>query len=116
MHIASLLAAMHMLVTGRDCWHGTVIAMFQPNEEHTRGAQAMIDDGLYEMITVQEVLLVQHVVPLKTETVAVRPGVALLQRDEVSIRVFGDIGYKLNPALNLNPAVLANRIHLKLDA
>jgi len=47
MHIAYLIRAAQLLESARSAWNDTVIALFQPNEEHTGGAWAMLDDGLY---------------------------------------------------------------------
>jgi hippurate hydrolase len=32
----------------KDVWHGTLMAVFHPREEVAAGAQAMIDDELFE--------------------------------------------------------------------
>src|SRR5690606_33331619 len=46
-HTAMLLAAAKYLAQHRD-FEGTVYVIFQPAEEGLSGAQAMIDDGLFE--------------------------------------------------------------------
>jgi hypothetical protein len=74
MHIASLLAAANLLKNAKKSWTGTLLCLFQPNEERSGGAQAMIDDGLYDKIPVPDICLAQHVVPLKTGITAIRPG------------------------------------------
>lgn len=48
MHMASLLGAADLLRKVRDAWSGTLICVFQPNEERLLGAKAMIDDGLFD--------------------------------------------------------------------
>lgn len=45
------------LICGKSRWIGTVICLFQPNEERGSGAQAMADDGLYEKIPNPDVIL-----------------------------------------------------------
>ncbi|ERS95527.1 hypothetical protein HMPREF1624_08043 [Sporothrix schenckii ATCC 58251] len=47
LHMACLVGAAELLQSARASWSGTAIVLFQPNEEHTGGAQAMIDDGLF---------------------------------------------------------------------
>ena len=42
---------------------GTVLAVFQPAEETAQGAQAMIDDGLFDRFPKPDVILGQHVMP-----------------------------------------------------
>lgn len=60
MHITCLLAAAEMFVTMKDAWHGTLIVLFQPNEERGGGAKAMVEDGLYQKIPKPDVVLGEH--------------------------------------------------------
>jgi len=53
-HTAMLLGAAHRLVTEPD-FDGTVHFIFQPCEETGLGAQAMIDDGLFERLPMDAV-------------------------------------------------------------
>src|SRR5919202_1760435 len=48
MHVTWLAGATALLAGAREAWHGTVLAVFQPAEETAQGAQAMIDDGLFD--------------------------------------------------------------------
>src|SRR3954471_24481385 len=48
MHVTWLAGATALLAGSRDAWRGTVLAVFQPAEETAQGAQAMIDDGLFD--------------------------------------------------------------------
>ena len=50
MHISCMLAAATTLHAAREHWHGTLIILFQPNEERAGGAKAMIADGLYDAV------------------------------------------------------------------
>jgi amidohydrolase len=50
MHVAALLAAAKLLDDAKSEWSGTLIVLFQPNEERNGGAKAIVDDGLYENI------------------------------------------------------------------
>ena len=92
LYMAALLAALATLKNCQREWHGTVIALFQPNEEYSGGAQTMVNDGLYNRIPVPDVILGQHVVPLKSGLVATRPGVVLPSADALDIRIYGDSG------------------------
>ncbi|MEQ8877005.1 MAG: amidohydrolase [Phycisphaerales bacterium] len=53
-HSAMLLGAARTLARDGG-FDGTVVFIFQPNEEHGLGAQAMIGDGLFEQFNVQNV-------------------------------------------------------------
>ena len=48
MHVVALLAVVKLLADARSKWRGTLIVLFQPNEELAGGAQAMIDDELFD--------------------------------------------------------------------
>jgi amidohydrolase len=89
MNMAALLGASALLKAAKAHWSGTLIALFQPDEEETGGAQAMVDDGLYDKIPVPDVMLAQHVVPLPAGHVAVKSGPALVAADAVNVRVTG---------------------------
>ena len=53
-HTSMLLGAAKELATHGD-FDGTVYFIFQPDEEHGAGAQAMIDDGLFERFSMQAI-------------------------------------------------------------
>ena len=52
---------------------GTVYFLFQPAEESQKGAKAMIDDGLFDLIEPDEIYGL-HVAPMETGTVLTMPG------------------------------------------
>ena len=70
MHITSLLAAAETLYACKDSWSGTLLLAFQPAEERGTGAQAMVDDGMYDPkkhnVPIPDVCLGGHVVPFRT--------------------------------------------------
>ena len=57
-------------------WSGRLLLVFQPAEEVGEGAQAMIDDGLFDRFGVPDVVLGQHVAPLPAGLLGVRSGPA----------------------------------------
>jgi hippurate hydrolase len=61
MHVAWLVGATTLMARTRDSWRGTLMAVFQPAEETAEGAQAMIDDGLFQRFPKPDVVLGQHV-------------------------------------------------------
>ncbi len=44
-----------------------MLAVFQPAEELARGAQDMVDDGLFDRFPKPDIVLAQHVGPLPPE-------------------------------------------------
>ena len=73
MHVAWLAGAATLLARSRDAWHGTVLAVFQPAEETAQGAQAMIDDGLFDRFPKPDVIFGQHVMPAPAGLISCRP-------------------------------------------
>ncbi|KAH8591238.1 hypothetical protein B0O99DRAFT_690847 [Bisporella sp. PMI_857] len=60
-HTACVLATLQLLHSAAKEWPVTILPIFQPNVEIPGGAQAMIDDGLYEICPVPHIMLTQHV-------------------------------------------------------
>lgn len=115
MHITCLLAAAEILAKSRDSWSGTLLVLFQPNEERGAGAQAMVDDGLYEKVPVPDYCFGQHVMRLKAGTIGVREGTIMAAADSMKITVFGRGGHGSLPHQTVDPALLAAHIVVRLQ-
>ena len=89
MHVAWLVGATTLLARARDTWQGTLMAVFQPAEETAEGAQAMIDDGLFDRFPKPDVVLGQHVMVGPAGTIGGRAGVVTSAGDSLQIRLFG---------------------------
>ena len=63
-HVTCLLGAAAQLAAAAGGWRGTLLLVFQPAEEVGGGAQAMIDDGLFDRFGLPDVVLGQHVAPM----------------------------------------------------
>ncbi|MGD8193063.1 amidohydrolase [Herbiconiux sp. P18] len=114
-HVASLIGAADRLAQSRDEWAGTVIALFQPAEENGDGAQAMIDDGLFERVPMPDVVLGQHVGPAPAGAVGVHPGPAFAGANSIDITIHGRGGHGSRPETTIDPIVLAAAIVLRLQ-
>ncbi|KAM0424836.1 hypothetical protein ACHAPT_009892 [Fusarium lateritium] len=111
MNMATLLAAAALLHASANKWAGTLVIIFQPDEEETGGARAMVEDGLYERVPVPDLMLGQHVVPSEAGTVAICSGPVLVAADSVRIRVIGGpCEGSINPQLCVDPIPLSMRI------
>ncbi|HVT93479.1 MAG TPA: M20/M25/M40 family metallo-hydrolase [Bryobacteraceae bacterium] len=73
-HVTWLIGAATLFAKCRDAWRGTLMAVFQPAEETAQGAQAMIDDGLFQRFPKPDVILGQHVMCMPTGVVGGRIG------------------------------------------
>lgn len=86
-----LLAASEILLQLKDQWKGTLVVLFQPAEERGTGAQAMVDDGLYEkhQCPVPDFVLGQHVVAAREGSIATRVGTLMAGADSMRITITG---------------------------
>ncbi|PSN70427.1 metal-dependent amidase/aminoacylase/carboxypeptidase [Corynespora cassiicola Philippines] len=116
MNMAALLRASALLRAARERWYGTLITLFQPDEEETGGARAMINDGLYERIPVPDIILGQHIVPFPVGQVAIKTGEVLVAAEAVNVRIIGGLCEdSLNPQLCVDPIPLSMRIISELE-
>ena len=115
MHVTCLLAAAEHLARIKHAWSGTLIVLFQPNEERAAGAQAMVDDGLYDKVPIPDYVLGQHVLPFRAGHVGNRKGVIMGAADSFNITVWGRGGHGSMPHRSVDPVVLAANIVLRLQ-
>ncbi|OQD75511.1 hypothetical protein PENDEC_c007G03099 [Penicillium decumbens] len=116
MHMTCLLAAAEALVKMREAWSGTLIALFQPDEERGGGAQAMVDDGLYSRIPVPDYVLGQHVMRMRAGSIGSRPGTIMAAADSMKITVYGRGGHGSLPHQTVDPVLLAAHIVVRLQS
>ena len=116
MHMTCLLAAAETLAKSRHAWNGTLIVLFQPNEERGGGAQAMVDDGLYSRIPRPDYVLGQHVMRLRAGSVGLRPGTIMAAADSMKITLFGRGGHGSLPHQTVDPVLLAAHVVVRLQS
>jgi len=115
MHVAWLAGATAVLAEARDRWHGTLLAVFQPAEETAVGAQAMIDDGLFDRFPKPDVVLGQHVMPSPAGIIGTRAGVITSAADSFEIRMFGRGAHGSMPEASIDPVVMAAATVMRLQ-
>jgi len=115
MHVTWLAGAAALMADSRNGWHGTLIALFQPAEETAAGAQAMIDDGLFDRFPKPDVILGQHVMPMSAGVIASRSGVVTSAADSLEIRMFGRGAHGSMPQASVDPVVMAASTVLRLQ-
>ena len=89
--------------------------MFQPAEETAQGAQAMIDDGLFERFPKPEVILGQHVMPGVAGQIGYRPGTTQAAADSLQVRLFGRGAHGSMPESSVDPVVMAAATVMRLQ-
>jgi amidohydrolase len=115
MHVTWLAGATALLAGARDKWSGTVMAVFQPAEETAQGAQAMIDDGLFDRFPKPAVILGQHVMPAPAGAIGYRPGTTQAAADSLEVRMFGRGAHGSMPESSVDPIVMAAATVLRLQ-
>jgi len=115
MHVTWRVGASRLLAETREAWSGTLMAVFQPAEETAQGAQAMIDDGLFERFPKPDVVLGQHVMVGSAGDVAGRTGTVTSAADSLQIRLFGRGAHGSMPQASIDPVVMAAATVMRLQ-
>ncbi|ORB32223.1 amidohydrolase [Mycolicibacterium parafortuitum] len=115
MHTVCLLGAATALAADRSRWSGTAVLVFQPAEELGAGAQAMVDDGLFDRFGRPDVILGQHVAPLPAGKIAGHPGPAYAASDSLRVRFIGRGAHGSMPEASVDPVVMASAAVMRLQ-
>jgi hippurate hydrolase len=115
MHVAWLVGATALFAQARDTWRGTLMAVFQPAEETAEGAQAMIDDGLFDRFPKPDVVLGQHVMVGPAGAIGGRAGAITSAADSLQIRLFGRGAHGSMPQASIDPVVMAAATVMRLQ-
>ncbi|HJR39185.1 MAG TPA: amidohydrolase [Nocardioidaceae bacterium] len=113
-HMAMLLGAAALLAE-EDGFDGTVRAILQPAEEPGRGAQAMVDDGLFERFPVDRLFGIHNIPGTPAGHLRTRPGPVMASEDNFTIHVSGRGGHASAPHLVIDPLVIGAEIVLALQ-
>ncbi|QGK70420.1 amidohydrolase [Allosaccharopolyspora coralli] len=113
-HMAMLLGAAAELAAHGDV-DGAVYFFFQPAEEHGRGAQAMIDDKLFDRFPVEAVYGLHNMPGLPAGELHTRDGGIMASEDNFEIRITGRGGHAARPHMVIDPLVVSAEIVLALQ-
>lgn len=100
-HMTMLLGAAETLVKDRD-FDGTVVFIFQPNEEHGLGARAMIDEGLLEQFPIDEVYAIHNLPGAAVGQVSTRVGQICASESLFEIEITGQGGHASMPHVGVD--------------
>jgi amidohydrolase len=115
MHVTALLGAAERLAADSGSWAGTLMLVFQPAEELGAGAQAMLDDGLFERFGRPDVVLGQHVAPIPAGVIGLRSGPAFAAADVLRIVLHGRGAHGSRPEVSVDPVVMAAATVMRLQ-
>lgn len=115
-HTTAALGACAIIDAEREHWSGTVLALFQPAEESSDGALAMVADGLTDRVPRPDVCVGQHVMPGPAGHVMSRPGPIMAGCDSIRITITGRSAHASMPHESVDPTLVAAMIILRLQA
>ncbi|MEM7441484.1 MAG: amidohydrolase [Pseudomonadota bacterium] len=95
-HTTMLLRAAKTL-SEDPAFSGTVVFIFQPNEELGLGAKAMIDEGVLEKFPVEEVYAIHNLPGAPVGQLSTRPGLICSSESLFEIKVQGQGGHASMP-------------------
>jgi len=108
-HTTMLLGAAKSLAR-EPRFNGTVVFIFQPAEEHGRGALSMIEDGLFDRFPVDAVYGIHNMPSLPTGHFAIRPGAIMACEDNFEITIHGQGSHAALPHMGIDPILIGSEI------
>jgi hippurate hydrolase len=113
-HMTMLLGAAERL-SHEGGFDGTVVFLFQPNEEHGLGARAMIDEGVLERHPVEEVYAIHNLPGAPLGQVSPRPGLICSSESLFEIEITGQGGHASMPQVGVDAITVAAEMVLALQ-
>lgn len=112
-HMAMVLGAAAALVG--DDFDGTVRLIYQPAEEPGRGAQAMVEDGLFDRFPIERLFGIHNHPGSAAGHLLTRPGPIMASEDNFRVAVTGRGGHASAPHLIVDPLVVGAEIVVALQ-
>lgn len=114
-HTSMLLGAASQLAA-KGGFDGTVYFIFQPDEEHGKGALSMIDDGLFDRYSMDAVYGLHNLPGLPEGHFAIRPGAIMASESSFEIRLQGKGGHAAMPYTGVDTMLLGAQIVVALQS
>jgi hippurate hydrolase len=107
-HVTWLLGLARTMAGLRPDWSGTLVVYAQPAEEVGLGAQAMVDDGLWQRgFPKPDYAFGAHTAPGPVGMISSSPGVRMAGTDQLDITFTGIGGHGSTPQTTIDPVVMA---------
>ncbi len=113
-HTTMLLGAAEKLAQNRE-FDGTVVFIFQPNEEHGLGAQAMINEGVLEKFPVEEVYAIHNLPGAPLGQISTRNGQICTSESLFEITITGRGGHASMPHVGAETITVGAELVLALQ-
>lgn len=114
-HMTMLLGAAERLAKEPD-FEGTVVFLFQPNEELGLGAKAMIDEGVLKQFPVDEIYAIHNLPGAPIGQVSTRTGIICNSETLFEITVTGKGGHASMPHTGVDAITVASELVLALQS
>ncbi|MDX8391252.1 MAG: amidohydrolase [Mariprofundaceae bacterium] len=109
-HSAMLYGAIRILLTMRSTLHSNIAFVFQPAEETTEGAAAMLADGIFEGMNIERIHAL-HVYPyLPAGSIGLKEGTMCAAADMFDIEIEGRGGHAARPHECIDVILVASHI------
>lgn len=117
MHATCLIGAGKLLASIKESWSGTLILVLRPAEARGTGAQAMVDDRLYEKhnVPVPDIVLAGYVMPNRPGLPGTRQGLMANSADTLHVTLHGRGAHSSMPDRSVDPVVMAASTVMKLQ-
>ena len=113
-HTTMLLGAAEKLSVSRD-FDGTVVFLFQPNEEHGLGSQAMIDEGVLAQFPIDEVYAIHNLPSAPVGQISTRVGQICSSESLFEITINGKGGHASMPQVGVDTITVGAEMVLALQ-
>ena len=113
-HMTMLLGAARTLA-GDPGFSGTVVFIFQPNEEHGLGAQAMLREGILERFPIEEIYAMHNLPGAPAGQVSTRPGLICSSESLFEIAIRGQGGHASMPQAGRDSIAVGAELVLALQ-
>ncbi len=108
-HTTMLLGAIKHLAEHGE-FNGSVIFIFQPNEEHGKGALAMIDDGLFDRFKIDEVYGLHNTPDMEINSFASRAGIFCASESLFEIKIKAQGGHAAAPHMGVDAIMVGAQV------
>lgn len=116
-HVTTLLGTARLLAQLKGAWQGSVVLIGQPGEEGAGGAQAMINDGAYQLCPQPDYALSLHsTLRLAAGSIGYVPGNFMASLSELEVTVRGVGSHGSAPECGKDPIVMAAHLILALQS
>lgn len=109
-HMTILLSLAQILMDNKNKISGTVKLVFQPDEEGSGGANAMIQNGILENPKVDKAFAIHVWSELKEDIISIKEGAVMASTDPFKVTVFGNGGHAAIPEKCVDTIYIANKI------